>query len=62
MISRDDVRFGSMAGFSDVQMAVALPSIPTVGAMTADRRRDGFKTDRHTALPRNVETGNCRLI
>ena len=33
--------FGSRAGLSDVQMTVALPSIPTVGAMTGDRRRDG---------------------
>ena len=45
------------AGLSGAQMTVALPPIPTAGAMTVDRRRDGFKTDRHTAPPRNVEKG-----
>lgn len=39
-------------------MTVALPPIPTVGAMTGDRQRDGFKTDRRTAPPRNVEKGH----
>ena len=33
-----------------------IPPLPTVDDATGELRRDGSKTDRHGALPRNVET------
>jgi hypothetical protein len=42
-------------------MTIALRPIPAVGAIPGDRLRDRFKTDRHAAPPRNVETGHSAM-
>lgn len=36
------------------------PQLPAVDGATGERRRDESKTDRHAALPRNVEEGQYR--
>lgn len=53
-------RSGSWAGFSGVQLTTGVPPLPTVNGTTVERRRDGSETDRHAALPRNVEEGQYR--
>jgi hypothetical protein len=37
-----------------------MPPLPTVNGKSGKLRRDGSKTDRHGALPRNVEKGQER--
>ena len=47
-------RSGSGAGLNGVQMTTGVPPIPTISAMTGERRRDRSKTEHHPALQRNV--------
>jgi hypothetical protein len=37
-----------------------MPRLPIVDGAPGERRRDEFKTDRHAALPRNVEEGHLQ--